>query len=434
MTVSFTSSSSSSSPPTVVEPVPSEGDAIARGGVATPFPWRLHECLTTVEEEGLTSIVSWLPHGRAFKVHKIKEFSETIMPRFFGQTKYPSFQRQLNLYSFSRFAHHAKDKGAYYHSCFVQGQPQLVRQMVRRKVKGTKVRRAFSPSDEPDFYLSHWEQSQPTTLPGSSGSRCRPTTTAAPTMEVPIKTLSAPTTVGSTALSKPEPVMILPRVAVPPPSVLLVAPSTEEMPPPLAVQNTSSRRRIVASFILDEHNNAVPSKTVSTTKEEEDDDLHTHVTPTNSVPSPPASPTLTAEEPASFCDDSSMSANNDLDAFDLAWNNNVHDDDGDNGGLDAKMIFEGVPFTSNNNNIDSSASVASFLGGISMLGMDSSLSFLGEFDSGLSVIIQQQRGNEQPCQVCCNCGKPANNTITTSNGEFASWEQDPLMDRATASV
>ena len=82
----------------------------------------------------------------------VKEQFLTHCPyRFFRQTKYPSFQRQLNLYGFSRFAH-GKDKGAYFHQCFVRGDRPLVRGMVRRKIKGTKVRRAISPHEEPDFY------------------------------------------------------------------------------------------------------------------------------------------------------------------------------------------------------------------------------------------------------------------------------------------
>jgi hypothetical protein len=79
-----------------------------------------------------------------------------IYHRFFSQSKYASFQRQLNLYGFSRLAH-GKDKGAYFHSLFIRGKPSLVRGMVRRKVKGTKVRRPMAPSEEPDFYAPQWQ-------------------------------------------------------------------------------------------------------------------------------------------------------------------------------------------------------------------------------------------------------------------------------------
>ena len=100
---------------------------------------------------GDKSIVSWQPHGRAFTVHKTKEFVTLIMPQFFNQTKYASFQRQLNLYGFSRLTH-GPDKGAYYHSCFIRGERSLCRRMIRQKIKGTKVRKTLAPEEEPNFY------------------------------------------------------------------------------------------------------------------------------------------------------------------------------------------------------------------------------------------------------------------------------------------
>jgi len=116
------------------------------------FPCTAVSVDSSVVEKGLEHIVSWQPHGRAFRVHKPLEFAKIIMPRFFGgQTKYASFQRQLNLYGYSRFAH-GIDKGAYYHSCMIRGNPKAVQGMVRRKIKGTSARRRLSPDEEPDFY------------------------------------------------------------------------------------------------------------------------------------------------------------------------------------------------------------------------------------------------------------------------------------------
>jgi hypothetical protein len=49
-----------------------ENDAIAEkksaGGAKETFPIKLHAMLERVDELGLNAIVSWLPHGRAFKV------------------------------------------------------------------------------------------------------------------------------------------------------------------------------------------------------------------------------------------------------------------------------------------------------------------------------------------------------------------------------
>ncbi len=82
-----------------------------RGGVKTPFPLRLHTMLDAVESEGLANIVSWQPHGRAFVVHDTQRFVHEIMPRFFQQHKYSSFQRQLNLYGFMRLTKKGADHG-----------------------------------------------------------------------------------------------------------------------------------------------------------------------------------------------------------------------------------------------------------------------------------------------------------------------------------
>ena len=51
-----------------------------RGGVAIPFPEKLHYMLSQMEKNGTSHIVNWQPHGRCFVVHKPKEFVEDIMP------------------------------------------------------------------------------------------------------------------------------------------------------------------------------------------------------------------------------------------------------------------------------------------------------------------------------------------------------------------
>lgn len=73
-----------------------------RGGVSIAFPLKLHAVLDQVEADGLGSVISWQAHGRCFVVHKPKEFVDHVMPKYFRQTKLTSFQRQLNLYGFSR--------------------------------------------------------------------------------------------------------------------------------------------------------------------------------------------------------------------------------------------------------------------------------------------------------------------------------------------
>jgi hypothetical protein len=78
----------------------------------------------------MTDIVSWLPHGMAFRIHKPKAFAEHVMPKYFNKTKYRSFQRQLQIYGFRRVKDkNSSENGAYYHKAFVRGQKSLCLQM-----------------------------------------------------------------------------------------------------------------------------------------------------------------------------------------------------------------------------------------------------------------------------------------------------------------
>ena len=73
------------------------------------------------------------------------------MAKYFKQTKFASFQRQLNLYGFSRITT-SLDRGGYYHEMFLRGKRFLTHRISRMRVKGTKVRMASAPDHEPNFY------------------------------------------------------------------------------------------------------------------------------------------------------------------------------------------------------------------------------------------------------------------------------------------
>jgi hypothetical protein len=68
-----------------------------------------------------------------FKVHKTKEFADRIMPCYFNQTRYKSFQRQLNSYRFHRFIA-GKNKGTCFHELFMRDKPDLCTHISRVKV------------------------------------------------------------------------------------------------------------------------------------------------------------------------------------------------------------------------------------------------------------------------------------------------------------
>ena len=118
------------------------------GSALLPFPGKLLEVL---DRSDLSAIIDWMPHGRAFVVKQPKVFAAQILPRFFKQTKYLSFTRQLNLWGFRRITR-GMDAGAYYHPLFLPGRPHLTTRMKRVKIKGTGVRPIPDPSKEPNFY------------------------------------------------------------------------------------------------------------------------------------------------------------------------------------------------------------------------------------------------------------------------------------------
>lgn len=137
------------------------------------FPVKLHFVLEEVEKEGLSSVISWQPHGRCFLVREQERFVQEMLPLWFRQTRYASFQRQLNLYGFKRLTTGkyipqnlkilpmrvlnqnsliiGRDKGAYYHPCFLRGKRHLAYQITRAKIKGTTIPKV-SLGDEPNFY------------------------------------------------------------------------------------------------------------------------------------------------------------------------------------------------------------------------------------------------------------------------------------------
>ncbi len=95
------SNTSSNSPATAMAyfPFPRTG----KRGVPQQFPRRLFEMLEgeaklmELDPVNHHQIISWSDSGKAFKIHNITAFAETILPKYFRTTKHSSFQRNLNL-------------------------------------------------------------------------------------------------------------------------------------------------------------------------------------------------------------------------------------------------------------------------------------------------------------------------------------------------
>lgn len=105
----------------------------ARGGSQTMFPGRLHELLEYVESQGLDYIVSWVRDGTAFMVHNQVELLK-LLSFFFGQSKYRSFTRQLNMWCFQR-EEVGPFKGSFSHPHFLKHDKSLCAKMRRHEPK-----------------------------------------------------------------------------------------------------------------------------------------------------------------------------------------------------------------------------------------------------------------------------------------------------------
>jgi hypothetical protein len=107
----------------------------------------------------LADIVSWMPHGRSWKVHKPREFEVKVIPAYFEHSKFSSFIRQANGWGFRRMVRKGRDdRNSYYHELFLRGKPYLVKQMKRPH---PNMKPMADSSTEPDFALISEERPLP---------------------------------------------------------------------------------------------------------------------------------------------------------------------------------------------------------------------------------------------------------------------------------
>ena len=89
--------------------------AVAATTANVTFPMRLHRLLQDATKFGFEDIICWQPGGKSFKVNHPERFAAEIMTNYFvRQTKYKSFQRQINTYGFRRIEK-GPLKGGYIH-------------------------------------------------------------------------------------------------------------------------------------------------------------------------------------------------------------------------------------------------------------------------------------------------------------------------------
>eukprot|EP00522_Entomoneis_paludosa_P006076 CAMPEP_0172442360 /NCGR_PEP_ID=MMETSP1065-20121228/2812_1 /TAXON_ID=265537 /ORGANISM="Amphiprora paludosa, Strain CCMP125" /LENGTH=535 /DNA_ID=CAMNT_0013192197 /DNA_START=88 /DNA_END=1695 /DNA_ORIENTATION=+ len=132
------------------------------------FPVKLYAILGRKE---FHDIITWLPHGRSWKVLKPNLFESQVMPLFFENSNYHSFNRLINAWSFRRMTS-GPDRGSYYHELFLRGKPHL--QNFMRRLPKTHKKLPMRRQDEPDFHLLHKTNPLPELEGGSL--KCAPST------------------------------------------------------------------------------------------------------------------------------------------------------------------------------------------------------------------------------------------------------------------
>lgn len=107
------------------------------------FPAKMQAILSRPD---LRDVVTWMPHGRSWRVLKPREFEIRVIPTYFEHSKFSSFIRQANGWGFRRITR-GKDRNSYYHELFLRGLPHLCKKM-RRPTVSKKAEAEY----EPGFY------------------------------------------------------------------------------------------------------------------------------------------------------------------------------------------------------------------------------------------------------------------------------------------
>jgi len=109
------------------------------------FPAKMHSILSRPE---LHDIVSWLPHGRSWRILKPREFEIKVIPTYFEHSKFSSFIRQANGWGFRRITN-GQDRNSYYHERFLRNLPHLCKSMKR---PGVSKKLPAEPEHEPNLH------------------------------------------------------------------------------------------------------------------------------------------------------------------------------------------------------------------------------------------------------------------------------------------
>mmetsp|Transcript_48902 Transcript_48902/g.57126 ORF Transcript_48902/g.57126 Transcript_48902/m.57126 type:complete len:133 (-) Transcript_48902:523-921(-) len=67
----------------------------------------------------LSEIITWMPHGKSWKVTNQNRFLQEVMPKYFEYSNYNSFNRLVNAWGFKRIKN-GPDRNSYHHKARVE--------------------------------------------------------------------------------------------------------------------------------------------------------------------------------------------------------------------------------------------------------------------------------------------------------------------------
>ena len=127
-----------------------EGGSQALNGTNFSLPMKLYAVLSTPKFE---HILSWVPHGRAWKIHDLDSFCAEVLPIFMnGSTirHVHGFLSLLKLWGFRQFTKLGPDTSAFFHRAFLRGSPSLLETMSAIPLASRIP--LHDPSSEPNLY------------------------------------------------------------------------------------------------------------------------------------------------------------------------------------------------------------------------------------------------------------------------------------------
>lgn len=183
---------------------PQSKDAMKEGGTKTkevrqPFPCKVYEMLEDADDQGFQDVVSWNKEGNGFMVHNKDRFTLEIVPKYYNQTRYKSFQRQLSLYGFQRTTS-GSNKGLRYHEKLRRGYKHLCREMkpIGYKPRGLEQREKTREKRDMQTTTS-------TIVSDDGGASPSYSPVASPAMTYPLESQSLPAVISSNSIYKENP-------------------------------------------------------------------------------------------------------------------------------------------------------------------------------------------------------------------------------------